>query len=74
MARGERGVDAGPILERIAYHVRHLRVRSMDETLNTRTPMELLVSLGRWLRLNLGAQTARTCARKCAQKLWIGEA
>ena len=31
MARGDRTVDAGPILERIAYHVRHLPIHSMTE-------------------------------------------
>jgi hypothetical protein len=38
MARGERSVDAGPILERIAYHVRHLPVNSMAEQ-NTQSSM-----------------------------------
>lgn len=71
MARGERSIDAGPILERIAYHVRHLPVHSMAEQ-NTQSSMFHLLGVIEHDRVNRLSMSAGGLNGFLWTVLWIG--
>jgi len=71
MARGERSVDAAPILERIAYHVRHLPVYSMAEQ-NTQSSMFELLSVIERVRVNRLSMSAGGLNGFLWTVLWTG--
>ena len=71
MARGEAAVDAGPILERIAQHVRHLPVHSMAEQ-NTQGSMFDLLTVIERDRVNRLSMSAGGLNAFLWTVLWTG--